>query len=214
MRWASSDPRALEWESYDADDGNHNIGRERVRFLTTPVVATTGPRMRMMATQPGAWRHRLFALEYGTGAVLQGVYTRLPGPLADEPSQRELHEAWLRPWAHEAPGSYGWRSLGGSFAWRPTVSVWTSPAPKNGTGSTECTDVYAVTAGRVLMKQSFWQPGGGGPMIRTDNWIEVGKGFVGEVGLAVNFRKKGKGPGQVHAAAIKDGEYQHAVSSH
>lgn len=68
------------------------------------------------------------------------------------------------------------------------------------------------------MRRSVLKVAEGIPLVLEEAWSTVGEGFVGEVGLAVNrFRKParpGHGRGQVHVAAIKDGEYQHAVASH
>lgn len=132
LAWATEDPSALEWQHYDVDDdditeddtstargdsSSSSSSRIPTRFLTTPFVVTTGPRVAPWTPSPGFYKHRMFALEYGTGAVLQSVYASRLGPLVDRPSPAELTAAWMRPWAHENPGSYGWHSLGGKFAW-------------------------------------------------------------------------------------------------
>ncbi|KAH7039838.1 uncharacterized protein B0I36DRAFT_309476 [Microdochium trichocladiopsis] len=201
LRRILDDPSGGEWQAYDQDG--------TTRFLTAPVVVSSPALFAPGSGDP--LRHHMLALEYGTGAVLQAVYHPQKGSSKGTQDQEELSKAWARPWAQGTPGSWAWDSAGGGpFAWQPTISLTRMVAP-TGAGQ-DFLDVFAVTADGALMKRCYTvnDRNAGGWL---SGWVELGRGFVGEVSLEANYYLQDKRRGLVvHAVAIKGGEYQHAVA--
>ncbi|KXJ86022.1 hypothetical protein Micbo1qcDRAFT_168843 [Microdochium bolleyi] len=210
FRAKMDDPRAGDWQPYESDD------RNGLRFLTAPVVVSS-PARRTQEWK-SVERHHMFALEYGTGAVLHAVYHPAEGKTLGAESDEQLAEAWERPWKYQTPGAWGWdvTSVGGRFAWRPTLSIiQVEPAKQHkGDLGPDWVDIYGITPEGAMMRRSLIVVDGGFQRWLGDWTVLVPAGAVGEVGVAVNYYASGTSYGEVHVVAIVDGGYHHTVEAH